>query len=197
MSDAIPGFDNFSTKFNDIIQTDTWKKAQNDFNDSRNILTVGNGGNLAVCDHGAIDIARLTNKNSSAPGSGILASSLINDTSHDLWVKNWLSISMRSMTEQNKKESMLIGVSSSGYSKNICLALNLALESGFKTLLISAQEPKIKGAYNTIILKVDEFHTSEVLTLSLFYQLIHGSGFNCPSICESSDRKLVSDYSRT
>ena len=196
MSLAIPGFEDFSNKFSNIIKSDSWNKAQKDFNDSKNILTVGNGGNLAVCDHGAIDIARLTNKNSSAPGSGILASSLINDTSHDLWVKNWLSISMRSMTDQNKKESMLIGVSSSGYSKNICLALNLAMQNGFKTLLISAQEPKIKGNYNIIILDVDEFHTSEVLTLSLFYQLIHGAGFDCPTISQSSSRKLISDYTR-
>ena len=193
---VIPGFEDFSVKFASILQTDEWKKAQADFNYSKNILTVGNGGNLAVCDHGAIDIARLTNKNSSAPGSGILASSLINDTSHDLWVKNWLSISMRSMTPQNKEESMIIGVSSSGYSKNICLALNLAMENNMKTLLISAQKSKIKGDYNTIILDVNEYHTSEVLTLSLFYQLIHGSGFNCPSIKDSSERELLSDYTR-
>ena len=195
-TNEIPGFDDFSVKFANILKTDEWQKAQDDFNYSKNILTVGNGGNLAVCDHGAIDIARLTNKNSSAPGSGILASSLINDTSHDLWVKNWLSISMRSMTPQNKEESMIIGVSSSGYSKNICLALNLAMENNMKTLLISAQKPKIKGDYNTIILDVNEYHTSEVLTLSLFYQLIHGSGFNCPSITDSSERELLSDYTR-
>jgi len=192
----IPGFEDFSLKFSNIVKSPNWQKAQHDFNSSKNILNVGNGGNLAVCDHGAIDIARLTNKNASAPGSGILASSLINDTSHELWVKNWLSISMRSMTEQNKAESMLIGVSSSGYSKNICLALNLAIENNFKALLISAQKPKIIGDYNTIILDVDEYHTSEVLTLSLFYQLIHGSGFHCPTISESSKREIVSDYAR-
>ncbi|ABO18057.1 hypothetical protein [Prochlorococcus marinus] len=196
LTDAIPGFEDFSIKFNSIIRTKQWVKAQKDFNQSKNILTVGNGGNLAVCDHGAIDIARLTNKNSSAPGSGILASSLINDASHDLWVKNWLSISMRSMTEENKKETMIIGVSSSGYSKNICLALDLAIENDMSALLISAQKPKIAGKYNTIILDVNEFHTSEVLTLSLFYQLIHGAGFNCPTICESSERQLISDYKR-
>ena len=195
-STVIPGFDNFSNTFKKIIQSDQWSKAQNDFNFCKNILTVGNGGNLAVCDHGAIDIARLTNKNASAPGSGILASSLINDTSHELWVKNWLSISMRSMTSQNKEETMIIGVSSSGYSKNICLALELAKENNLKTLLISAQEPKILGTYNTVILDVNEFHTSEVLTLSLFYQLIHGSGFICPSINDSYERELMTDYTR-
>jgi len=104
LNPIIPGFEDFSLKFKNIITSKKWQQAQNDFNISKNILTVGNGGNLAVCDHGAIDIARLTNKNSSAPGSGILASSLINDTSHDLWVKNWLAISMRSMSPQNKSE---------------------------------------------------------------------------------------------
>ena len=196
INQAIPGFANFSTIFNNIINSQEWLKAQNDFNSCKQILTVGNGGNLAVCDHGAIDIARLTNKNATAPGSGILASSLINDTSHELWVKNWLSISMRSMTEINKKETMIIGISSSGYSKNICLALELAMENNLKTLLISAQKPKINGSYNTVILDVNEFHTSEVLTLSLFYQLIHGAGFSCPSINVSNDRQLMTDYIR-
>ena len=69
LTDVIPGFEDFSIKFNSIIRTKQWLQAQVDFNKSKNILTVGNGGNLAVCDHGAIDIARLTNKNSSAPGS--------------------------------------------------------------------------------------------------------------------------------
>ena len=113
-----------------------------------------------------------------------------------MWVRNWLSISMRSMTKDNKNETMIIGVSSSGYSKNICLALNLALENNMKALLISAKKPKIDGKYNTLILDVDEYHTSEVLTLSLFYQLIHGSGFECPSITESTNRDLRSDYKR-
>ena len=193
---AIPGFENFSKAFDNIICSKEWLKAQDDFNSCNQILTVGNGGNLAVCDHGAIDIARLTDKNATAPGSGILASSLINDTSHELWVKNWLSISMRSMSESNKKQTMIIGVSSSGYSKNICLALELALNNNLKTLLISAQKPRIIGAYNTVVLDVNEFHTSEVLTLSLFYQLIHGGGFSCPSINISNDRQLMTDYTR-
>ena len=193
--ELIPGFDSFSDKLNQIINTPNWRVAQSDFNLSKRILTVGNGGNLAVCDHGAIDIARLTDKQAAAPGSGILASSLINDVSHDLWVKNWLAISLRGLSTECIKESMIIGVSSSGYSKNICLALDFAIEKGMKALLISAQKPKIEGKYNTLILDVDEYHTSEVLTLTLFYQMIHASGFNCPSIGDSTRRNIVSDYS--
>ena len=191
---VIPGFSSFGTIFESLIQSDIWEKIQSDFNFCSRILTVGNGGNLAVCDHGAIDIARLTNKSASAPGSGILASSLINDVSHDQWVKNWLSICLRGLSDDLIEKTMIIGVSSSGYSKNICLALDHALEKGCKACLISAQVPHIKGDYNTLILNVDEYHTSEVLTLSLFYQLIHGAGFICPSISKSAKRKKIDDY---
>ena len=190
----IIGFDNFSEKFSTVVQSDSWKQAESDFSSSTRILAVGNGGNLAVCDHGAIDIARLTNKSASAPGSGILASSLINDVSHDQWVKNWLSISLRGLPSSSVSETMLIGVSSSGYSKNICIALDHALELGCKACLISAQQPKINGSYNTVILDVDEYHTSEVLTLSLFYQLIDSAGFSCPTISSSVNRTQIDDY---
>lgn len=191
---VIKGFETFSIDFQRIVSSDIWNTVQSDFNFSTRILTVGNGGNLAVCDHGAIDIARLTDKSASAPGSGILASSLINDVSHDEWVKNWLSISLRGLTKELISKTMLIGVSSSGYSKNICLALDLAASKGCKTCLISARKPHIKGDYNTIILDVDEYHTSEVLTLALFYQLIYGAGFNCPNINESLSRNKIDDY---
>ena len=93
----IPGFEDFGQKFHQILQSNSWLQLRNDFIKAKKIYLVGNGGNLAVCDHGAIDISRLTNKSASAPGSGILASSLINDTSHELWVKNWLQICLRGL----------------------------------------------------------------------------------------------------
>jgi phosphoheptose isomerase len=192
----IPGFENFYENFSSILKSDQWIRCQNDFNQSTKILAVGNGGNLAVCDHAAIDISRLTNKNATAPGSGILASSLINDSTHDLWVKNWLSIATRGWPIDQLSKIMLIGISSSGYSKNICMALDEAANLGCKTALISAQIPKIAGSYNTIILNVNEYHTSEVIALALFYQLIHGAGFSCPTITDSVSRNVVDDYSR-
>lgn len=193
---VIPGFANFGEKFESILNTQEWLKLEKDFINSKRIFLVGNGGNLAVCDHGAIDISRLTNKSAVAPGSGILASSLINDTTHDLWVKNWLQICLRGLDEQHITDSLLIGVSSSGYSKNICLALDYALSKNCKAALISARSPKISGSYNCVELDVEEYHTSEVLTLSLFYQLIHSAGFRCPDIEESSNIKdKIIDYS--
>ena len=191
----ISGFNNFGEKFQSILKSNEWAKLENDFINSSRIFLVGNGGNLAVCDHGAIDIARLTNKSAVAPGSGILASSLINDTSHELWVKNWIQICLRGFDKNHISDSLLIGVSSSGYSKNICLALDYAISKSCKAALITATKPKFKGTYNSVLLDVEEYHTSEVLTLALIYQLIHSSGFVCPKIEESSSlNDKVIDY---
>ena len=191
----ISGFNNFGEKFQSILKSKEWAKLENDFKNSSRIFLVGNGGNLAVCDHGAIDISRLSNKSAVAPGSGILASSLINDTSHELWVKNWLQICLRGLDAKHIEDSLIIGVSSSGYSKNICLALEYGLSKSCKAALISATRPKISGNYNCVLLDVDEYHTSEVLTLSLIYQLIHSAGFICPNIGESSSSNdKVIDY---
>ena len=180
----IKGFDQI---FEAVIKTVEWQKLQSDFNKCNRILIVGNGGNLAVADHAAIDIARLTDKSSAAPGSGILASSLINDISHDDWVKKWVDISLRGQLPQALEKTMIIGISSAGTSKNICLALDYALKKGLSAGLICASYPKIKGSYNTISLMLNEYHTGEVLTLLLFYQLIHGSGFICPTIEKATE----------
>ena len=37
-------------------------------------------------------------------------------------------------------------------------------------------------SFNTVELGSDYYHTGEVHSLLLFYQLIHGSGSSCPSI---------------
>ena len=188
----IKGFDD---KFESVLNSSEWEKLQADFNYCNRVLIVGNGGNLAVADHAAIDIARLTNKSATAPGSGILASSLINDISHDDWVQKWVDISLRGLLRESLQKTLVIGISSAGNSKNICLALDYALTKGLKAALICASYPKIDGNYNKVSLMLDEYHTGEVLTLLLFYQLIHGSGFVCPSISKASeDQSKRIDY---
>ena len=44
----------------DALSTKAWEKAQDDFNRSKTIYIIGNGGNLAVADHGSVDITRLS-----------------------------------------------------------------------------------------------------------------------------------------
>ena len=64
-------------KFNFLMNSEEWLKLENDFIDLEHIFIIGNGGNMSIADHAAVDISRLTNKNAICPGSGIVATSII------------------------------------------------------------------------------------------------------------------------
>ena len=110
---------NLDSSFEDIINNPSWKSLEYSFSVSSRIALIGNGGNLAVADHAAIDISRLTNKYGFCPGSGILASSLINDLSHDTWLEKWTHLVFRGLDSSSIKNHMFIGISSSGKSDNV------------------------------------------------------------------------------
>ena len=166
-----------------VLETPEWDKAQEDFNKSKIIFIVGNGGNLVVADHGSVDITRLSDKLAICPGSGILATSVIGDSCIDRWFYNWLNAHIKVISKEELTNCMAIGISSSGTASNINSCLELASNNGMKTLMISARNLKeTSNNLNTIQLGTDYYHTGEVLSLMLFYQLIHGSGKECPSI---------------
>ncbi len=168
-----------------VLDSPKWLKAQQDFNDSKTIYIIGNGGNLAVADHGSVDITRLSKKLAIAPGSGIVATSVIGDSSIDTWFLNWLKAHLDVQSDTEKSKSMIIGISSSGTAKNICSCLSYAQSQSLKTLMISARELNdINHPFNCVELGTDYYHTGEVISLFLFYQLIHGSGSECPSISQ-------------
>ena len=168
-----------------ILKSEEWAQAQVDFNSSKSIYIIGNGGNLAVADHGAVDITRLSKKLAIAPGSGIVATSVIGDSSIDTWFLNWLKAHLEVISPQDLTKSMVIGVSSSGTASNICSCLFYAKSIGMKTLMLSGRsEVKQLHTFNTVELGTDYYHTGEVISLFLFYQLIHGSGSSCPSISQ-------------
>ena len=86
-------FENLDEKFVKVVNSSSWKKLQEKFNNSDEIYVLGHGGNLAVADHAAVDMTRLSNgtKNAICPGSGVVATSYINDSSFEQWMVNWLS----------------------------------------------------------------------------------------------------------
>jgi len=180
---------NINKQFQETINKPEWMYLEEKYNDCRRISFFGNGGNLAVADHAAIDTSRLTNKLGLCPGSGILASSLINDKGHDKWLEKWVEITSRGLTDEIMKNSLFIGISSSGKSENVISALNYATSLGSNSFLITASSIKTeqKVKFNFCNLNVDEYHSAEVFTLLLTYQLIHSGGFQCPSISESSE----------
>ncbi len=72
-----------------VHQSLSWQNAVKAFSDSRHILYIGHGGNLAIADHAAIDCTRVTKgkKTGTSTGSAVLVTSIINDVGWDNWLQ--------------------------------------------------------------------------------------------------------------
>jgi hypothetical protein len=177
--------DSLDQLFVDLLKTPQWHDLKTSFNKSSLVFIVGNGGNLAVADHGAVDITRLSQKLAIAPGSGILATSIIGDNCIDTWFTNWISAHIDAFDEELLSKSCIIGVSSSGTASNIVSCLDFASSHGISAHILSARNvpPDEKlDSINYVEIGTDYYHTGEVISLLLFYQLIHESGAECPAI---------------
>lgn len=186
-------FENIGDKFIKTINTPEWQALQNKFNECNEIFVLGHGGNLAVADHAAVDITRLSNgkKNAMAPGSAVVNTSLINDTNWDQWMVAWLEARTRNRTKSQLKKTLVWGISSSGKSRDIIKALQWAEQNGLQVACTTSY-PLIDKVPNLteVILGADYYHTAEVLTLLLSYQLTHGSGAECPPIGQNTPEEL-------
>jgi len=186
-------FENLDEKFVKIVNSSDWQDLQSKFNGANDVYVLGHGGNLAVADHAAVDITRLSNgtKNAMCPGSGVVATSLINDVGFDQWMVTWLSQRCCTKTKSQQKKSLVLGVSSSGTSTDVIKALQWADTQGMKVAMITSKPLKVKVPNLTVIeLGAEFYHTAEVLTLLLTYELTHGSGNVCPPIGQNSPEDL-------
>jgi len=185
--------ENLESKFYETVNSKEWQKLQEFYNECDDIYVLGHGGNMGVADHTAVDMTRLSNgtKNAMCPGSCVVATSLINDTSFDQWMVAWMQQRTCTKTKSQMKRSLVYGISSSGKSKDVIKALQWASDNGMKTALVTSNpiETKIKGLAQ-VILGAEYYHTAEVLTLLLQYQLTHGSGKLCPPIGKNSPEDL-------
>jgi fructoselysine-6-P-deglycase FrlB-like protein len=174
--------ENFETKLAEITSTPEWKEVERLYRKAKNVFVFGNGGNMGVSDHGAIDMSRITDKNVIAPGSAVLATSIISDTNFEDWFKNWLEMRLRGL---DLSQCLVIGLSCSisGQSSNATLnALRFAAEQGVPAVLVSAQEKKdVPEGVVAINQDVKFYHTSEILSLAFMYQLMESAGFKFPT----------------
>tara|TARA_B100000131_G_C18085679_1_gene600005 strand:+ start:377 stop:1345 length:969 start_codon:yes stop_codon:yes gene_type:complete len=187
-------FENIGERFVAVTGTEEWQELQQKFNDCGDIYVLGHGGNLAVADHAAVDITRLSNgtKNAICPGSAVVATSYINDTSFEQWMVSWLSSRTSTRTKQQMKKSLVLGISSSGSSIDIIKALQWASDRGMQTAVITSRDlPSEVQGLTKVILGAHYYHTAEVLTLLLTYQLTHGSGNVCPPIGQNTPEDLA------
>jgi len=182
--------ENLEGKVKKVVRSTEWRTLQEKYNNATHIFYFGHGGNLGVSDHAAIDASRLTDKNIIAPGSGILATSIISDESFETWLAKWLEIRSRGL---DKSKCLAVGMSCSttgASSDSLVHALNWASENGMDSCLWSAQ-PKENLNDDIIPISFDcmYYHTSELMSLALTYELIHGAGFKCPSIAGKANKR--------
>jgi len=196
-------FENIEEKFENTLKTEEWQKLVQDFEECDDIYIVANGGLWAVGNHAADDCTRLfakagIKKHISTLESQCLITSIANDYGYNNLFLNWLSLA-KETGKMDGKKVMVVALSCSGNSKNVISCLHWAEKNGFKSALISGQTSLVKpDGINEVMLDCQYFHTVEVLTLILFYELIHACGASCPSIkaevirkgaAESIDRK--------
>tara|TARA_B100000902_G_C27284093_1_gene903446 strand:- start:749 stop:1732 length:984 start_codon:yes stop_codon:yes gene_type:complete len=186
--------ENFESKFKKIGDSQEWLQLQRKFNDATHIFLFGHGGNLGVADHAAIDMSRLTDKNVIAPGSGTLVTSIISDESFETWLAKWLELRSRGL-DNTKCLAIGMSCSTTGASSNSLVhGLNWAINNNIDSCLWSAQ-PK-EGLDDRIIpisFDVINYHTSEILSLALIYELIHSAGFRCPTIAGKAQERRFED----
>ena len=178
-------FENLGDLFIKAVQTPEWAALQEKFNNCNDIYVLGHGGNLAVADHAAVDMTRLSNgtKNAICPGSGVVATSYINDSSFEQWMVNWLSARTSTRTKEQMQNSLVLGISSSGNSVDILKALQWATDNGMQIAMMTSKDINVEiNNLTKVILGAHYYHTAEVLTLLLTYELTHGSGNVCPPI---------------
>lgn len=185
--------ENIGTRFTEIVNSPQWKELQSKYNKCNDIYVLGHGGNMGVADHTAVDMTRLSNgtKNAMCPGSCVVATSLINDTNFDQWMVEWLKSRTSTRTKSQIKKSLVYGISSSGKSKDVNKALQWASDNGLEVCLITGKAISENiNKLTEVVLGTDYYHTTEVLSLLLQYQLTHGNGMECPPIGKNTPEEL-------
>ena len=185
--------ENIGGRFMEIVRSPEWQQLQKDYSACDDIYVLGHGGNMGVADHTAIDMTRLSNgtKNAMCPGSCVVATSLINDVGWDQWMVSWLQQRTCSRTKEQIKNSLVYGISSSGTSTDIIKALQWAADNEMRMCILTGKKipVEIKGL-TQIVLGTEYYHTTEVLSLLLQYQLTHGDGNECPPIGKNKPEDL-------
>jgi len=187
-------FENIEEKFEKTLTTKEWEQFVKDFKESDDIYIVANGGLWAVGNHAADDCTRLfakagIKKHISTMESQCLMTSIANDYGYNNLFLNWLDLA-KQKGKMDGKKVMIIALSCSGNSKNVISCLHWAEKNGFKSVLISgARSQVVPDVINVVNLDCKYFHTVEVLTLILFYDLIHTCGAQCPTIKDEVVRK--------
>ena len=177
--------ENISRSLQHIYSSESWAQAVSLFKKSSKVLYLGHGGNLAIADHAAIDLTRLTDKVGISPGSAIWVTSYANDSGWENWLTEWLKIQLAGA---RKEEVCAIVITSSFGAQDILNAVRYLGEEKIPMICITSVSAGLEYDKNIveINLELDTYHDSEVVSLGLTYDLIVAAGYRCPKIGEKN-----------
>ena len=185
-------FENIEQKCNEIINTQTYDELVKKIAKAKKIYLFGNGGLHYVASHMATDLTRLIPDKVvfSYDSVGFITSSANDYGFNELFVR-WLETTS---VVDNKDDCLVIGMSCSGNSVNVVKALHWANENNYETFLISGQKSEIlENNISELTFNCEYFHTVEVLSMMIFYDMIHQTDNKCPSIRGEKNRLKDTD----
>lgn len=189
MNPTSADFENDHLLFEKAINSGEYKHLLKTINGCIKVFILGNGGMMDISSHGAADMSRLIPGKAfrSFNDAGYLTSNA-NDYGFENSFTEWLKSTIIGI--ENPDLTLIIGLSCSGNSANVINAFDLCNANGFNTFLISGvkstKKPTITGE---LCFDCKYFHTTEVLTMKLFYDIVYKLGFHCPDIAGENKRK--------
>ena len=185
-------FENIQQKFDDSVKTQEYKDLVSSIKKSDIIIVTGNGGNYSIASHAASDLTRLTDKFFIAMDSLSYFSSVANDYGYNNIFTRWFDKIESTFAKKKNIKVFVIGLSGSGNSKNIVSSLDGARDKGWDSMLISGKRSIcLPEGIPELCIECEAFHTAELISLMLFYQLVHDLGYSCPTIDKEIRRKSM------
>ena len=185
-------FENITDKCEKAINSREYNELIKKVKNAKKIYLLGNGGLHYVSSHMATDMTRLIPDKVafSYDSVGFITSSANDFGFNELYVR-WLE-TIASI--EDPSQCLVVGMSCSGNSANVVKALHWSYERNFETFMISGQKSEILNyKISELNLNCEYFHTVEVLSMMIFYDLIHQTDNKCPSIRGEKNRMKNSD----
>lgn len=156
------------------------------FRSGGKVLLCGNGGSAADCQHMAAELVNLLNKNFSRPGLPAIA--LTTDTSFMTAFANDFSfdgVFERQVKTFGKPGDLLIGISTSGNSKNVIRAVMAAKSTNMRSVVLTGSDGRLCKTAVSVVISVPSNHTQYIQETHLTIEHI---------MCELVEHHLFGEY---
>jgi D-sedoheptulose 7-phosphate isomerase len=124
----------FASYFSDGTFVNQLKESVELLKNKKKIFFIGNGGSNSICSHMMEDYGKIAGYKTYAFSDASLITCYANDYGYENAMSEWLKLHMES-------EDILVAISSSGNSKSIINAVNVAKAKGCDVLGLSGFKP--------------------------------------------------------